>query len=1337
MKKKIMSVLVSLCMLASIFSVFSVVTFAKETGTCGENLSWTLDDNGVLTVSGTGEMYRWDSRDSVPWNGSKEKIKKVVIKEGVSLVGKYSFSYCENLKEVSFPDSLTVIEEYSFYECSRLQSVEFPKNLGTIGTSAFEGCIALKKVKIPETINWLGGYIFEYCGNLEEAIILGNPSHWSSGIFSSCEKLKTVKLSGNIEEIPQSTFLCCKSLTEIVIPQGVKRIGKGAFVRSGLTSIVIPKSVTQIDKEVFGTKTWRSKLENIYYEGSQQDWNKIDIQTSANDDPIISSVPVSYNYDLSTLSSSISTNSSNKSGKTEKSKSQPSSWAKNEVDDAIKANLVTSAVQKDYKGNITREQFCELVMKLYYKLSGNSVSVGSNKFDDTSNQEVLKANKLGIVNGVSDTKFAPNSSITRQEICTMLTRAIGAIYKDIYLEGYCDEDFNDTGKIATWANSSVMFAYHNGIMQGVGSNTIEPLGNATCEQAILLVTRIYKNRSKFDYLNKNSEKLCGNNITWSMHENGTLVISGTGKMYDYGIKTTNSSPWAGNKNIKTVFISEGITYIGNTTFKLCKNIETIYMPKSLQGIGYNCFQQCDSLEKAYFSGDKTSWNKLVAGAYSPIHNVDETFNFNYKETMASAQKLGIASLDDEVKNSEESLLDKIESGKIETTPTISETLSSSINGSYYGKISASESHSATVDNFGSLWMWGDNSDGQIGDGTNQNCTEPKKIMDDVKMVSLGTSHSVAVKKDGTLWAWGDNSDGQIGDGTNQSCTEPKKIMDDVKMVSAGYGYTVAVKKDGTLWAWGDNSDGQLGTSSVESTNNPIQVEKNVSQVYASYEFFTLIVKNDGSLWGSGNNKFGTLASSGKFGKKSYSFVKIMDDVVSASAGGYTAYAIKKDGSLWAWGNNMFGGIGVGEPSDSTISVPTKVMDDVKHISAVYHAVAIKKDGSLWVWGDNYDGQLGCKSDSTSSEYNELASEVVSKPTKIAKNAEYACAGVTYSLTIKSDGKLYSWGHNDYGQIGNGEKSSRVVNYPETVIDLNNPKEEKVELDVEVDYTVLKNKGGIEAEIDIMNIGKNTVKDIYFYLEASDCFDHSLLANSVEGLPVSTADKKDSGYLFNTKQSLDSGDSFFVNFSTECVNFDDTINKCGENHYITIKFFVSEKEVYSKKTSFSFEKSISVKNDSKENETQKPEKKGEKFYKQQIEDFREELGDKKVTKENKAETIFLIEKFIIEGEKIPSIKSEINNIKNQYKIIKLMDLSSESIATYDEIKSLPGTLQNIISGNFTKLLADEAVDYFIKNKIKDRADNIVADSVEELLDYIADYDYMWKKITTWYLDENGY
>lgn len=166
-------------------------------------------------------------------------------------------------------------------------------------------------------------------------------------------------------------------------------------------------------------------------------------------------------------------------------------WAIDEIDEALEEDLVTESVMVDYQADITREQFCELVVKVYEKLAETTAEVGDIAFSDTQNEEILKAAKLGIVNGYGNGVFAPNDLITREQIATMLVRMIEKAVPYADTGVYNNNTFNDSAMISDWALPSVNFAYDNNIMRGVDNNSIDPKANTTCEQAILLVYRVF------------------------------------------------------------------------------------------------------------------------------------------------------------------------------------------------------------------------------------------------------------------------------------------------------------------------------------------------------------------------------------------------------------------------------------------------------------------------------------------------------------------------------------------------------------------------------------------------------------------------------------------------------------------------------------------------------------------------------------------------------------------------------------------------------------------------------------------------------------------------------
>lgn len=266
----------------------------------------------------------------------------------------------------------------------------------------------------------------------------------------------------------------------------------------------------------------------------------------------------------------------------------------------------------------------------------------------------------------------------------------------------------------------------------------------------------------------------------------------------------------------------------------------------------------------------------------------------------------------------------------------------------YEAVVAGDNYFVVLKTDGSLWAWGDNRAGQLGDGTKSYRQNPVKVMDDVRQVSVGRQHTMAIRNDGSLWAWGDNGDGQLGDGTQTQRSTPVKIMDDVRQVSAGGLHTMAVRNDGSLWAWGNNTFGEIGNG-VEFSQplSPVKVMDNVREVSAD-NCYTMAVCNDGSLWAWGSNNYGQYGDGTK--RARIRPKKIMDNVREVSAGGFFTFAILNDGSLWAWGNNSSGELGDGTQTQRLS--PVKIMDiylkDNNYgdaLKAYLKGIAISEDSS--------------------------------------------------------------------------------------------------------------------------------------------------------------------------------------------------------------------------------------------------------------------------------------------------------------------------------------------------------------------------------------------------------
>ena len=339
-------------------------------------------------------------------------------------------------------------------------------------------------------------------------------------------------------------------------------------------------------------------------------------------------------------------------------------------------------------------------------------------------------------------------------------------------------------------------------------------------------------------------------------------------------------------------------------------------------------------------------------------------------------------------------------------------------------LAGGELHTLAVNADGTVSAWGNNSLGQLGNGTLASSTTPVAVsgVSGVSEVTAGDISSYALTSSGTVYAWGNNTFGQLGDGTTTTSTIPVQVpgLSDVDQIAAGNDHVLALNSDGTVEAWGLNNAGQLGNGSTASSDTPVTVQglSDVVQVAAGglpgWAGHSVALKSDGTVWTWGYGKHGQLGQGANASNPVPTQVPGLTGIVQIAANGDNTYALKSDGTVYAWGDDGFDQIGnPGAANNQNTPLQVQNLSDVVAITADgTAALAIKADGTVWAWGDNNTGELG--DGAVCGKYCVTPVQAVG----LTSTAEVA-GGYVHSLAETIAGAVYAWGNNSSGQLGNG------------------------------------------------------------------------------------------------------------------------------------------------------------------------------------------------------------------------------------------------------------------------------------------------------------------------------
>jgi len=272
-------------------------------------------------------------------------------------------------------------------------------------------------------------------------------------------------------------------------------------------------------------------------------------------------------------------------------------------------------------------------------------------------------------------------------------------------------------------------------------------------------------------------------------------------------------------------------------------------------------------------------------------------------------------------------------------------------------------------------------------------------------------YTAGIKSDGTLWTWGENSDGGLGNNTPNSSYFPKQISSDTwKSFSLGRYHTLAIKSDGTLWAWGLNNYGQVGDGTNTKKLAPVQIGTGTNWIFVmASEYSSFAINENGELWAWGNNANYTLGLGDGADRKVPNRLGTDTDWKKLSGGGSHVIALKNNGSIWGWGSNSAGQVGTG---NTFVKIPKQIGTDTnwRDISVGYiSSYGIKNDNTIWAWGDNYGGQIG----------NGGWGAQIYAPIQVGtdNNWKSVKAGSYQVVALKYDNTLWGWGSNGLSQLG--------------------------------------------------------------------------------------------------------------------------------------------------------------------------------------------------------------------------------------------------------------------------------------------------------------------------------
>ena len=554
--------------MTALFLLVSPSLWAEESGTCGDFLTWTLDDQGVLTIEGEGAM---EDFGNVPW--AELSFTTVVIKDGVTTIGTNAFINCYELASVDIPSSVTSIGESAFCNCSGLTSVTIPNSVTNMGESAFSNCTGLTSVTLPNSLASISTMLFNNCTSLTSVEIPNSVTSIGNVAFGYCTALTSVTLSNSLKSIEKNAFVKCPALTSVTFPESLTSIGEYAFRWcTGLTKIeslaetpptcgsnVFP----DVDKDKCVLYVPKNSIEAYKAAETWKEFNNTKAAVT-----VVASGDCGENLTWTLDGDGVLT-IDGEGAMTDYTFDSPSPWASLSFTTAVIGEGVTTIGEYAFyecgglKSVTIPNSVTEMKEYAFYRTGLTSVTLPESltsiaKCMFTECTELKSVTIPASVTSIGEMAFCACSELEKIESLATTPPTCP------------DNVFDGIDK-----STCVLYVPENSIEAYKAADAWKEFTNI--KAAVTVV----------------ASGDCGENVKWTLDSEGLLTITGEGAMTDYD----EEFPQWRNLSPTKVVIGEGVTTIGIFAFSGCKGLTSVEIPTSVTSIGDGAFTQCTGLTK--------------------------------------------------------------------------------------------------------------------------------------------------------------------------------------------------------------------------------------------------------------------------------------------------------------------------------------------------------------------------------------------------------------------------------------------------------------------------------------------------------------------------------------------------------------------------------------------------------------------------------------------------------------------------------------------------------------------------------------------------------------------